>query len=71
LEKIYGLTLYARKAYDLRAEDLSLSSLSFLRLYDAQITAKEAYTRIVKDLEVIIKAYSDKITKIKSRRFLS
>ena len=66
MEKIYGLVIYARRTYDLRAEDLPLSTLSFLKLADDHVLEKESMTRIMRDLEQTLKSYSEKITKIKS-----
>lgn len=67
LEKIYCLGLHARRNYELRTDDLSLSALSFLRLADSQTNEKEVLGRIIKDLESVLKLYAEKTTKIKSR----
>ena len=66
MEKIYGLVIYARRAYDLRAEDLPISTLSFLKLSDDAAHEKESLSRIMKDIESILKPFADKLTKIKS-----
>lgn len=67
MEKIYGLAIYCRRVYDLRADDFSLSAMSFLKLGADAVIEKEALTRIMKDLEAVMKPLSEKLTKIKSR----
>ena len=66
MEKLYGHVIHCRKSFELRAEDLPISTLSFLKICTDPANDKENITKVMRDLELIIKSHSDGIIKIKS-----
>lgn len=67
MEKIYGLSIHCRRAYELRSDDFTISTLSFLKLSPDEVLDKETMIRIMRDLELLMKPLSEKLSKIKSK----